>query len=70
MHTQFLTTGLADELQLVVAPVFVGDSRAPRFAADGSYPWNTRHPARLAEISRVGDDVLLRYALSDLYGTP
>src|SRR4051794_2310686 len=31
LHTQFLTADLADELHLVVAPVFVGDSRAPRF---------------------------------------
>ncbi len=29
VHTQFLTADLADELQLVVAPFFVGDSRAP-----------------------------------------
>ena len=38
MHTQFLTAGLADELQLVVAPFFVGDSRAPRFVGDGDVP--------------------------------
>ncbi|HEY2668175.1 MAG TPA: dihydrofolate reductase family protein, partial [Actinomycetota bacterium] len=31
VHTQFLTNGLADELHLVIAPFFVGDSRAPRF---------------------------------------
>ena len=30
VHTQFLTDNLADELQLVVAPFFVGDSRATR----------------------------------------
>jgi riboflavin-specific deaminase-like protein len=29
---QFLETGLADELQLAVAPFFVGDPAAPRFA--------------------------------------
>ncbi|MBA2699634.1 MAG: dihydrofolate reductase family protein, partial [Nocardioidaceae bacterium] len=28
VHTQFLTADLADELQLVVAPFFVGDSQA------------------------------------------
>ena len=31
VHTQFLTDDLVDELQLVVAPFFVGDSEAPRF---------------------------------------
>jgi len=37
VHTQFLAAGLADELQLVVAPFFVGDSRAPRFVDDGTF---------------------------------
>ena len=45
VHTQFLTDNLADELQLVVAPFFVGDSRAPRFVSDGRFPWNPG-PAR------------------------
>ena len=31
LHTQFLVDDLVDELQLVVAPFFVGESRAPRF---------------------------------------
>src|SRR5205807_9063792 len=29
LHTQFLAAGLADELQLAVAPFFVGDANAP-----------------------------------------
>jgi 5-amino-6-(5-phosphoribosylamino)uracil reductase len=62
--TQFLTAGIADELHLVVAPFFVGDSRAPRFVDDGAFPWNADHRARLAETRQVGDVVLLRYALS------
>ena len=45
VHTQFLTADLADELHLVVAPFFVGDSRARRFVGDGRFPWNPR-PAR------------------------
>jgi 5-amino-6-(5-phosphoribosylamino)uracil reductase len=67
MHTQFLTAGLADELQLVVAPFFVGDSRAPRFVGDGDFPWNAKHRARLAGVRQIGDVVLLRYALSDRF---
>lgn len=69
VHTQFLTAGLADELQLVIAPLFVGDSRAHRFALDGRYPWNPDRRAELAEVRRIGDVVLLRYALSSRYGT-
>jgi 5-amino-6-(5-phosphoribosylamino)uracil reductase len=64
VHTQFLCDGLADELQLVVAPFFVGDSRATRFVSDGRFPWNPDRRAELADVRRIGDVVLLRYALS------
>ncbi len=64
MHTQFLTEDLADELHLVVAPFFVGDSRASRFVGDGRFPWNPDRRATLADVRRIGDVVLLRYALS------
>jgi 5-amino-6-(5-phosphoribosylamino)uracil reductase len=67
VHTQFLTADLADELQLVIAPLFVGDSRARRFALDGQYPWNPARRAELTEVRRIGDVVLLRYALSGRY---
>ena len=67
MHTQFLTAGLVDELQLVIAPFFVGDSRAPRFVGDGDFPCGPGHRARLASVRQIGDVVLLRYALSDRF---
>lgn len=67
VHTQFLTERLADELQLVVAPLFVGDSRAPRFVGDGAFPWDEHRRAELADVRRIGDVVLLRYALSDRF---
>jgi 5-amino-6-(5-phosphoribosylamino)uracil reductase len=62
--TQFLTADLVDELHLVVAPLFVGDSRAPRLTGDGPFPWNADHRATLAGVRQIGDVVLLRYALS------
>ncbi len=64
VHTQFLTADLVDELQLVVAPVFVGDSHAPRFVLDGRFPWNPGCRATLVDVRQIGDVVLLRYALS------
>jgi riboflavin-specific deaminase-like protein len=67
VHTQFLTADLVDELQLVVAPVFVGDSQAPRFVRDGCFPWNSARRATLAEVRQIGDVVLLRYALSSRF---
>jgi 5-amino-6-(5-phosphoribosylamino)uracil reductase len=59
-----LTAGLADELQLVVAPLFVGDSRARRFVGDGLFPWTADRRATLAEVRQIDDVALLRYALS------
>jgi len=67
IHTQFLTADLADELQVVVAPFFVGDSRARRFVGDGSFPWHPDRRATLAEARQIGDVVLLRYALSSRF---
>ena len=64
VHTQFLSDDLVDELQLVVAPFFIGDSRAPRFVSDGRFPWNAGRRAKLAEVRQIADVVLLRYALS------
>ena len=69
VHTQFLTENLADELQLVVAPFFVGDSRATRFVSDGRFPWNAGRRATLASVRQIGDVVLLRYALSPRFQT-
>jgi riboflavin-specific deaminase-like protein len=63
MHTLFLTAGVADELQLVVAPFFVGDAQAPRFVGPGRFPHDTAHRMRLAEARPIGDLVLLRYLL-------
>jgi 5-amino-6-(5-phosphoribosylamino)uracil reductase len=65
--TQFLTAALVDELHLVVAPLFVGDSRAPRLVGNGCFPWNGQRRALLAGARQIGDVVLLRYALSERF---
>jgi 5-amino-6-(5-phosphoribosylamino)uracil reductase len=67
LHTQFLAAGLADELQLVVAPIFVGDERARRFVGEGRFPWHRGSRAELAEVRQIGDVALLRYALSSRF---
>ncbi len=69
-HNQFLAGELADELQMVVAPLLVGDPRAPRFVPDGDFPWPADRRARLAEVRQIGDVVLLRYALSERFTEP
>jgi 5-amino-6-(5-phosphoribosylamino)uracil reductase len=65
LGTQFLTGGLVDELQLVIAPFFVGDPAAPRFAGPGHYPASPGRPLHLVEAGPVGEVVLLRYRADD-----
>jgi 5-amino-6-(5-phosphoribosylamino)uracil reductase len=64
VHTQFLAAGLADELQLVIAPFFIGDPDAPRFVGAAAFPWDSGHRMMLAEARPIGDVVLLRYLLT------
>jgi 5-amino-6-(5-phosphoribosylamino)uracil reductase len=64
LHTQFLAAGLADELHLVVAPLFVGSGRARRFVGEARFPWHPGSRATLVEVRQIGDVALLRYALS------
>ncbi|MGW5481447.1 dihydrofolate reductase family protein [Streptomyces sp. NPDC004008] len=59
VHTQLLQQGLADELQLVLAPLVVGQPDAPRMFGPGAYPPGRM---RLLETRPVGDVVLMRYA--------
>ncbi|MEH0545276.1 dihydrofolate reductase family protein [Streptomyces sp. B21-105] len=58
VHTQLLQQGLADELQLVLAPLFVGDPDAPRLFGPGAYQGGR---LRLVETRRIEDVVLHRY---------
>lgn len=62
VHTQFLAQGLADELQLAVAPLLVGQAQAPRFVHPAAFPGGPARRMRLLEARTVGDVVLLRYA--------
>ena len=64
IHTQFVAAGLADELQLVIAPFFVGDPDAPRFVGAASFPWDSGHRMTLADQRPIGDLLLLRYLLT------
>ncbi|HST64422.1 MAG TPA: dihydrofolate reductase family protein, partial [Mycobacteriales bacterium] len=50
VHTAFLAAGLADELRLAVAPVFVGDPAAPRLLGAAGLD-----RARLLGVGSAGD---------------
>ncbi|MEU9640231.1 dihydrofolate reductase family protein [Streptomyces tendae] len=58
VHTQLLQQELADELQLVLAPLLVGDPAAPRLFGPGGYQGGR---LRLVESRRIEDVVLMRY---------
>ncbi|MFE9677842.1 dihydrofolate reductase family protein [Streptomyces sp. NPDC006259] len=58
VHTQLLQEGLADELQLVLAPLFVGDPDAPRLFGPGGYQGGR---LRLVGTRRIEDVVLMSY---------
>jgi 5-amino-6-(5-phosphoribosylamino)uracil reductase len=60
-----LCDGLADELRLAVAPFFVGDATAPRFAPPGHYPHGPQARMRLLSAQVLGDVTVLHYKLSD-----
>jgi riboflavin-specific deaminase-like protein len=61
IHTAFLSQGLADELQLAIAPLIVGEADAPSFLNPAKYPGGPTRRMRLAEVIQVGDVVVLRY---------
>lgn len=63
LHTLFLTSGVVDELHVVVAPFFVGDPSAPRFVNPGWFPQAPNRPMSLAEVRQIGDLALLVYRL-------
>ncbi|MHC5903644.1 dihydrofolate reductase family protein [Streptomyces sp. S6] len=58
IHTQLLQAGLADELQLVLAPLFVGDRNAPRLFGPGTYQDGRLN---LVRTQRIEDVVLMTY---------
>jgi riboflavin-specific deaminase-like protein len=69
VHAQFLSAGLADELRLAIAPFFVADPAAPRFAAAAAAHCPPRGPARLANATKLGDIAVLTYALSNRFAS-
>lgn len=63
-----LAQDLADELRLAVAPFFVGDENAPRFALPAHYPHGKGNPMTLASVRRLDGLAVLRYRLNSQAG--
>jgi 5-amino-6-(5-phosphoribosylamino)uracil reductase len=60
-----LAANLADELRLAIAPFFVGNPAAPRFAPPAPYPHTAANPMTLVSVRRVGEVAVHRYRLTD-----
>lgn len=58
-----LAENLVDELRLAIAPFFVGDAAAPRFALPARYPHGPAAPMTLVDVRRLGDLVVTHYRL-------
>ena len=61
--TAFLTAGLISELQIAIAPFFVGDALAPRLVRSGIFHHNKNNRMDLLETKMVGDMAVLTYKL-------
>jgi 5-amino-6-(5-phosphoribosylamino)uracil reductase len=59
-----LAQDLVDEIRLAVAPFFVGDENAPRFALPAHYPHGQGNPMELTSVRRLGGLAVLRYRLN------
>jgi len=59
-----LAGGLADELRLAIAPFFVADPAAPRFALPARYPNTSANPMTLTSLRQVGAVAVHRYRLT------
>lgn len=70
IHTQLLEGALADELQLVIAPLLVGQPDAVRMLGPAHYLGGPTARLRLLETRQIGDVVLLRYAPKDISTEP
>jgi 5-amino-6-(5-phosphoribosylamino)uracil reductase len=58
-----LALNLADELRVAVAPFFVGDPGAPRFALPARYPHTPANPMTLVSLRQVGNVAVHHYRL-------
>jgi 5-amino-6-(5-phosphoribosylamino)uracil reductase len=60
-----LAANLADELRLAIAPFFVADPAAPRFALPAPYPQTAANPMTLLSLRQVGAVAVHRYRLTN-----
>ncbi|MEU3907266.1 dihydrofolate reductase family protein [Streptomyces goshikiensis] len=62
LHTQLMAADLADEVNLAIAPLLVGQPEAPRFLGAASYPGGSTARMKVLEVRAIDDVVFVRYA--------
>jgi 5-amino-6-(5-phosphoribosylamino)uracil reductase len=65
-----LAGDLADELRLAIAPFFVADPAAPRFALPARYPHTPANPMTLTSVRQVGTVAVHHYRLTTIPRPP
>jgi 5-amino-6-(5-phosphoribosylamino)uracil reductase len=60
----FLQQDLVNELQVSVAPFFVGSPKATKFAQAGRYPFRPPRRMKLVRVKKVGDMAVITWRLS------
>lgn len=61
LATQLHAAGLVDELQISVAPFFVGEASATRFVQPARFVHDKNNPLRLVHVEQLGDVAVLTY---------
>ncbi len=63
MNWAFLRDDLLDELYVTVAPSLLGGRDAPTILEGEGLPMEARRRLRLMDLTRIGDEIFLRYAV-------
>ena len=62
--TMFLSRDLVDEIQVSVAPFFVGDENGYKFVNSEKFPFDKNNRMKLENAEIIGDMVLITYKLN------
>lgn len=64
--TLFLGKGLVDEIQVSIAPFFVGENNAPKFVYEYKFPHDKNRRMRVSNVEKIGDMAMITYKLNKL----
>ncbi|MEN8906083.1 MAG: dihydrofolate reductase family protein [Clostridiales bacterium] len=62
--TTFLSNNLVDEIQISIAPFFVGDKKAPKFVNYGNFPFYKNNRMKVKNSEIINNIILITYQLN------